>query len=139
MRRHQSFAIILIGKSVLIREGLARILRSASFRILASVALADELHSARVQLRQPLFLLIHRGDDFEAVIDQIKNIKDSHQGGRIAILTDRYRLEEMVAAFRAGANGYFVDIMTCDVFVKSIELVMMGETVFPPAFPSFAP
>jgi two-component system nitrate/nitrite response regulator NarL len=27
--------------------------------------------------------------------------------------------------------------MTCDVFVKSIELVMMGETIFPPAFLSF--
>ena len=27
--------------------------------------------------------------------------------------------------------------MTCDVFVKSIELVMMGETIYPPAFLSF--
>jgi DNA-binding CsgD family transcriptional regulator len=38
---------------------------------------------------------------------------------------------------RAGANGYFVDVMTCDVFIKSIELVMMGETIYPPAFLSF--
>ena len=27
--------------------------------------------------------------------------------------------------------------MRCDVFIKSIELLMMGETVFPPAFLSF--
>jgi DNA-binding CsgD family transcriptional regulator len=27
--------------------------------------------------------------------------------------------------------------MTCDVFIKSIELVMMGETIYPPAFLSF--
>src|ERR1700732_5275186 len=27
--------------------------------------------------------------------------------------------------------------MTCDVFIKSMELVMMGETIFPPAFLSF--
>jgi two-component system nitrate/nitrite response regulator NarL len=27
--------------------------------------------------------------------------------------------------------------MACDVFIKSIELVMMGETIFPPAFLSF--
>src|SRR6202022_2162480 len=37
----------------------------------------------------------------------------------------------------AGADGYFVDIMTCDVFIKSVELVVMGETIFPPAFLSF--
>jgi two-component system nitrate/nitrite response regulator NarL len=27
--------------------------------------------------------------------------------------------------------------MTCDVFVKSLELVMMGEPIFPPAFMSY--
>jgi hypothetical protein len=38
MRQRQSFAIILVGKSILLREGLAKILRSANFRILASVS-----------------------------------------------------------------------------------------------------
>ena len=137
MRRHQSFAIILVGRSVLIREGLARILRSANFRILASVASADDLHGTKLYLRQPLFLVVHTGEDFEAVVEQIESFKERHQGGRIAIVADHYRLDEMVSAFRAGANGYFVDVMTCDVFVKSIELVMMGETIFPPAFLSF--
>ena len=41
-------------------------------------------------------------------------------------------------AFRAGASGYFVNVNSCDAFIKSIELVAMGETVFPPAFLSFA-
>src|SRR5258705_2383951 len=27
--------------------------------------------------------------------------------------------------------------MTCDVFIKSLELMMMGETIFPPEFLSF--
>jgi two-component system nitrate/nitrite response regulator NarL len=52
-------------------------------------------------------------------------------------VADQYRLGELISAFRAGANGYFVDIMTCDVFTKSMELVIMGETIFPPAFLSF--
>ena len=54
-------------------------------------------------------------------------------------MADHYRLVlgELVSAFRAGANGYFADVMTCDVFIKSMELVMMGETIFPPAFLSF--
>ena len=63
--------------------------------------------------------------------------RDRHPNGRIAIVADHYRLGELVSAFRAGANGFFVDVMTCDVFIKSIELVMMGETIFPPAFLSF--
>ena len=31
MRRHQTFETILIGKGVLIREGIARILRAENF------------------------------------------------------------------------------------------------------------
>jgi two-component system nitrate/nitrite response regulator NarL len=137
MRRRKSFAIILVGKSILLREGLARILRSANFRILASVACADDLLSSKLQPDQPLFLVVHTGDDFDAAIEQIEFLRDRHPGGRIAIVAHHYRLGELVAAFRAGANGYFVDIMTCDVFIKLMELVMMGETVFPPASLSF--
>ena len=85
---------------------------------------------------QPLFIVVHTGDDFGAAVEQIELFRDQHPGGRIAIVADHYQLGELVSAFRAGANGYFVD-MTCDVFIKSMELVMMGETIFPPAFLSF--
>jgi DNA-binding NarL/FixJ family response regulator len=137
MSQRQSSAIILVGKSILLREGLARILRSANFRILASVSCADDLLPSKLQLHQPLFLVVHTGDDFDAAVEQIELFRNRHPGGRIAIVADHYRLCELVSAFRAGANGYFVDVMTCDVFIKSIELVMMGETIFPPAFLSF--
>jgi DNA-binding NarL/FixJ family response regulator len=138
MWRRNSFVIVLVGKSSLRREGLARVLRSANFRILASVSSADELLAGKVQPQQALFLIVHAGDDFDAAIEQIEMLKGRPLGGRIAVVADRYRLDELASAFRAGANGYFVDVMTCDVFIKSVELVMMGETVFPPALLSFA-
>ena len=138
MRRQQSFATVLIGKSVLIREGIARILRAANFRTSASVSCADDFPPGTLQPHQLLFLIVHTGDDFDVVLEQIELLRDNHPSARIAIVADHYRLDELVSAFRAGANGYFVDVMTCDVFIKSIELVMMGETIFPPAFLSFA-
>lgn len=137
MRRRQSFATILVGKSILLREGLARILRSANFRILASVSCADDLRSSKFPTQQPLFLIVHSGVDFDAALGQIELFKRRHPDGRVAVVADRYRLSELLSAFKAGANGYFIDIMTCDVFVKSLELVMMGETIFPPAFLSY--
>jgi DNA-binding NarL/FixJ family response regulator len=137
MRRRQSFATILVGKSILLREGLARILSSANFRILAAVSCAHDLLPSKLEPHQPLFLVVHTGDDFDAAVEQIELLRDQHPSGRIAIVADHYRLGEVVSAFRAGVNGYFVDIMTCDVFIKSMELVMMGETIFPPAFLTF--
>jgi DNA-binding NarL/FixJ family response regulator len=134
MRWRQSFATILVGKSILLREGIARILHAANFRILASVSCIEDLLPRKIQQNRPLFLVVHTGDDFDAAVEQIELFREQHPGGRIAIVADHYRLVEMVSAFRAGANGYFADVMTCDVFIKSIELMMMGETIFPPAF-----
>jgi DNA-binding NarL/FixJ family response regulator len=138
MRRRYSFATVLVGKNCIRREGLARILRSENFRILASVSCADDLHARKLQSCAALFLIVHAGDDFGAVVAQIGWLRERHPGGRVAILADHYRPNELASACRAGAAGYFVDVMTCDVFLKSIELVMMGETVFPPEFLSTA-
>jgi DNA-binding NarL/FixJ family response regulator len=135
--KQQPVGTILVGKSVLLREGLVRILPSPNFRTVASVSCADDLLPGDPQLDPPLFLIVHTGDNFDAAIEQIQTIRDQYPAGRIAIVADRYRLAELVSAFRAGANGYFVDVMTSDVFIKSIELMMMGETIYPPAFRSF--
>jgi DNA-binding NarL/FixJ family response regulator len=137
MRRQFSSGTILIGKDSLLRQGLAKILHSANFRITSSVACADELLTGKGLPRQLLFLIFHIGDDFHAAIKQIELIRNRHPGGNIGIVTDRYRLEELISAFRSGASGYFVDAMNCEVFIKSLELMMMGETVFPPEFRSF--
>src|SRR6266481_7691827 len=138
MYRQHSFATILIVRSVLIREGIAKILRAANLRIAASVSCGDDLAPNKLQSHQLLFLIVHTGDDFDVALEQIELLRGSHPKGRIAIVADHHRLDDLVSAFRAGANGNFVDVMTCDLFIKSVELVAMGETIFPPAFLSFA-
>jgi DNA-binding NarL/FixJ family response regulator len=136
MRRNRFLPVILFGKSILLREGLARILRAGNFRIIASVSNADDLPPGK-STPQPLFLIVHTGDDFNTAVDQIELLKGRHPDGRIAIVADHYRPRDLTLAFRAGAHGYFVNAITCDRFVKSVELVMLGETIFPPAFLSF--
>lgn len=136
MGRRHFFGTILVGNSSLLKEGVAGILRSANFRIVASVPSADDFQSGKVKSRQLLFITIHTGEDFD-LAKQIEHLRARNPGARFAVLTDRYRLEELVSAFRAGASGYFVDVMTCEVFTKSLELVMMGETVLPSAFLPF--
>ena len=135
--RRQSFATVLIGKNILVREGIAQILRAEHFRILASVSSVDELPST-LQSPQLLFLIVQAGNDFDLAVEHVRLVRDQHPGGRIAIVANHDRPAELALAFRAGASGYFVNVDSCDTFIKSIELVAMGETVFPPAFLSFA-
>jgi two-component system nitrate/nitrite response regulator NarL len=138
MRRQRFHPVVLVGKNILLREGLAKILRAANFRILASLSSAEDLRAGKPAAHSPLFLIVHTGDDFGVALEQIGLFRNRHQDGRIAIVADHYGLNEMISAFRAGANGYFVNAITCERFTKSVELVMMGETIFPLAFLAFA-
>lgn len=136
MGRQPSLATVIVGQDSLLREGCARILRSVNFRILASVSCADDLPS-KVHPAPSLFLIFHTGNEFGPVAEQIKRFKGSYANARIAIVADGYRPDELVSGFRAGASGYFVEGITCDVFVRSLELLMMGETVLPTTFLSY--
>jgi two-component system nitrate/nitrite response regulator NarL len=93
-------------------------------------ALSDKIH------RDPsLLLFVHPGNEFGAVVEQIKLLKkNSRTAERIAIVVDRYRAADLVSAVRAGASGYFVRGITRDVCIKSLEWVMMGEADLPPTF-----
>jgi DNA-binding NarL/FixJ family response regulator len=137
MSRRHFFGTVLVGNRSLLAEGVARILRSENFRIVASVSCADDFLSGKVHSHPLLFLIIHTGDNFDVVPRQVELLRGSNPAARIAVVADRYRPEELVSALQAGAHGYFVDVMMCDVFIKSLELVMMGETVLPSAFLPF--
>ncbi|MGY4478414.1 LuxR C-terminal-related transcriptional regulator [Bradyrhizobium sp. USDA 3364] len=138
MRRHYSFSILLSGENSLRKEGLARILNSENFQISASITSVDDLLATDVlgdiPSCQALFLIVHNGDDISHTVEQIASFRHHYADGRVAVVADHYRPSDLAAAFRAGATGYFIDVMNCDAFIKSIELVMMGGTVFPPAF-----
>ncbi|MDB5500874.1 MAG: transcriptional regulator [Tardiphaga sp.] len=138
MSRQLSFATIVIGKSGLIREGLSRILFTANSRTLASISSIEEVRSRKLRKSPLLFLLVHTDDDSDVTLEQIEFLRDWAPASRIAIVADRYRPGEPLLAFRAGVNGYFVNVTSCAVFIKSIELIMMGETIFPPEFLSHA-
>jgi two-component system nitrate/nitrite response regulator NarL len=128
--RRRAFATVLVGQSALLREGLARILSAADFRIVGSGARVQDV--IRTSQHQSLLLIIDVGYDPEAAVAEIELFKEQHPSGRVAVLADRYPLPDMVSAFVAGANLYFANSVSCDALIKALELVMLGETILPP-------
>ena len=131
------FATILVSPSVLTREGLARILNPADFHIVSS---ANSIHhivvDATVQ-HEPMLLIIDFSDDPNTAIEQIKVYKEWHPSGRVAVCAYQDKATHMVSAFRAGANAYFDKVTTGEAFVKTLELVILGQTILPPEFALF--
>jgi two-component system nitrate/nitrite response regulator NarL len=68
---------------------------------------------------------------------QIESFKHRYRAGRVAVLAHQHQLTDMVSAFRLGADAYLVKVPTCDTFIKSLELVMLGVTLLPPEILTF--
>ena len=129
----RAFATVLVGPSALLREGLTRILSAANFRIVASASCVDHLDLTSLARKQLMMLIIDAGDDLDAAGGQIKLFREVHPTARIAVLADHNQPLDIVSAFRAGANAFFVKVAPCDAFIKALELVMLGETILPAA------
>lgn len=130
--RRRPFPTVLVGQRTLILEGITRILTPTRFRVLASASSIDDLAPQLLPEDELLLLIIDAGDNPVASIEQIKLFKERYPTGRIAVLADRCQSNEVMCVYRAGANAYLVKVSACNVLIKSLELVMLGETIIPP-------
>ena len=131
--RRRVFPTVLIGPSALILEGITRILTPTRFRIIASAPTIDDLLPDLLPPNGLLLLIIDAGENPASSIEQIKLFKARYSIGRIAVLADRCRSNDVMAAFRVGANACLVKVAPSNVLIKALELVMLGETIVPPA------
>jgi two-component system nitrate/nitrite response regulator NarL len=129
-----TFVVALIGSRVLLREGLARILSAADFNIVTAASSVDDIAANTLPRDQSILLVLDVGDGELSTIRQIRTFKEQYPTARIALLGEHDRLSEshIIAAFEAGAHAYFVE-PTSATFIKSLELVMLGEVIVPPA------
>lgn len=129
--RKRSFVIILAGANTLLREGLTRILVASDFQIAASVADIDNIDIEAVKRKHKSLLLIIESGEPDAAIRQVRSLKAQGPGQRVIVLTNQYRMADVTALYQAGASACLVQIESCDVLIKSIELVMLGEALLP--------
>jgi len=129
MRRH-AVATMLVGSNSLLREGLAHLLCPPKFRIVVSASIASLDVSALAQYQSSL--LIVESCDAPALANEfIATIKRQNAAVRVAVLGSGWQLSDIVGAFQAGANAYFAQVQASEEFLKTIELVLLGQTILP--------
>ncbi len=121
---------ILVGPRTLRREGIARALDLTDFQVVAAEADLQKIDLGGI-VNCPCLLIVECSHDVSSALQQIQLFKAAFPGGKVALFADHLSLEELLSAFRVGTNAYFVNVQTCELFIKTLELVMLGETVLP--------
>jgi two-component system, NarL family, nitrate/nitrite response regulator NarL len=123
----------LLCKNSMLREGLKHTLLDTHFRV-CSHDFVNERASAGInaEASSALFILdanLHQG----GTADFVRDLKKQHPEARVVVIADEFSLDCMMAVLQSGADGYCLSTVDCEVLVKYLDLVMLGETVFPAA------
>jgi len=129
----QATPTLLVESNTLLREGLRRILAETAYN---PVALSSSLDGVLTDWRPdtaPFLVIMDSARDHGEACDQVRQIKQQYTFARVLMLVDQYDLKHIISAFQAGTDAYLVKSVTCEVLVKTLDLVMLGERVFPSA------
>jgi len=109
----------------------------------------------RLALNQSQFAVIAEGPDISSVLDllnkgvsprlvvadisrlreknfeDLRRVRDAAPECRIAVLSNHLNLDDLGRVFRAGADGYLVNDLSCAAFSLSLLVIMSGEKVLP--------
>ncbi len=131
-------ATALASPKALLREGLASLLADTDYKPSRCVACLEDLTADDAAL-DGVKLIIISADAMPPRCEKtsrptLQSLCQLYPDARILILSDTLNTEDVAAALRAGVNGYLLNTVSPEVLIKSLDLVMLGETVLASEF-----
>lgn len=126
-------SMVLIDESRLFREGLRRIFEGSPFCIDYEAASFDEVEKRAAELESlsPELLVVDSRHCGQTLLDQLYQLRQMLPQPRLVMLTDQMKLNRLAIALSAGADGYLLKDLSGDALLQSLQLVLLGEKVFP--------
>jgi two-component system nitrate/nitrite response regulator NarL len=122
-------SIVVIDKSALFRAGLKHILAGTRFRVMADYPTLGDLPNNAINGKLCVLLIGLDSEGATAVFPQLSSLALPEQNRlRVILLTEVLRVNEVIAAIEAGADGYLVKAeISPETLLKSLELVLEGN------------
>jgi two-component system, NarL family, nitrate/nitrite response regulator NarL len=124
-----SASLVVIETNRLFREGLRHIFSGSSFDIVRESGSVEDAIPF-VKSLQPALVLVGLSDNDEA-ITCISQVRTAAPRARIVVLTESIRIDRLTDALAIGVDGYLLKNMSADALHQSLQIVLLGEKVFP--------
>ena len=118
----------LISDSLLLRSGLQHILRDTPFAIAEATSVTGPRRLYYCALNTAL-VIIEATQNTGRVLEVVRQVRERSPETRIVALADQFDLSFVRMAHEAGVNGFCLTRSGPEVLIKSLELVMLGESV----------
>lgn len=112
---------ILIEANRLFRQGLKHLLADTRFAVEAEFSTTEQAVAGAVASG---LVIVGEGGD-------LQQLRSAYPGAHIVVLASDFAVDALRDTMNAGADGYLMKDVSPEALLQSLELVMMGEKVFP--------
>ena len=123
--------VALIGSDPIPREGIVSILQKGGFSHARSYSSVAELSEARVPANRHIVCLVDLRQKYSDLPAIVEKLRIARPEARVVLLVQASDDTVIMQAMECDVDGILLDKIGRDVFVKSLELVVLGEKVFP--------
>src|SRR5919112_3993129 len=124
----QNSRTILIEANRLFREGLKHLLTGTRFEVGSEFNTFDLALAAGEAGAAPELVISGQPVKDEA---DLRAIREAFPTARIVVLADDLSVEVLRAAMGGGADGFLIKNVSPEALIQSLQLIMLGEKVFP--------
>jgi len=122
----------------LVRDGLHQIFTKSQFRPIQILpALTEEAESYLASAGICIWLVGVRQPG-RAVNEAVRRVVTANPHARVVLLAASYAPEDVVPALESGACGFLCQDIPSNQLIKSLELIVLGQTVTHPQFHQIA-
>ncbi len=134
----QAVDTVIVEPTSLFRVGLDYLLGKSRYRVASRIDAVAQ-HGTAIDPQSPPGLII-LGTSYAAgdLVAAVRDLRTSYPEARLACLCKVYDHQDMTALLQAGVDGLLMADINAAVLIKSLDLVMAGETVVPYRFLGFA-
>jgi two-component system, NarL family, nitrate/nitrite response regulator NarL len=124
----QNNRTILIEANRLFREGLKHLLTGTRFEVGSEFNTFDLALAAGEAGAAPELVISGQPVKDEA---DLRAIREAFPTARIVVLADDLSVDVLRAAMGGGADGFLIKNVSPEALIQSLQLIMLGEKVFP--------
>jgi two-component system nitrate/nitrite response regulator NarL len=128
----QTVSTILICTNSLLRMGLKHLLADTCF--VASVTAFDQTSPLPCGPdATPTLFIVEASYSTGGTAEAVRHLKAQHPEARVVVVADHFETHTVMEVHRAGVDGCCLTSSGRELLIKSLELVMLGQTVLPSA------
>lgn len=126
----KSVVTAIVERNGLFRDGLVEILQTSRFDVILSAPVIDADAITLIRDQKPDLLVIDLGQNLLDTLSQIRLFKSFRADAPVAVLAPSLD-SDLASLLHEGVSAFLSSSMRGEALIKALELVMLGETVFP--------